>query len=84
MLEAVNFREIFESRTGDAMKQKPTLTPRQQLEAARVRDPDEGYVSAAFMATQARKVGRAAMPPAEPNDLDAGEGARRKMPMRYD
>lgn len=66
------------------MKQKPTLTPKQQFAAANLRDHGEGYVSAAYMGFVAKKLGRAAMPPEEQNDADAGDGARRKVPVRYD
>ena len=67
------------------MKQKPTMTPREQLAAAKGPfNLDGGYVSAAYMGMQAKKLGRAAMPPEERNDADAGDGARRKIPMRYD
>lgn len=66
-------------------KQPPTMTPSEQLAAWRKdRSPGEGYVSAAAMGVAARKLSRAAMPPAELNDEEAGDGARRKIPMRYE
>lgn len=53
--------------------------------ALREMDRASGAYQLSTHGRQARaELGRAGMPPAERNDLDAGEGARRKVPMRYE
>jgi len=67
-------------------------TPKEQLEKylaaqklQRLKDHESGAHQLSTHARQARaEIGRAAMPPAEKNDTDAGEGARQKLPIRYD
>lgn len=68
------------------------MSARDKLEAylkdqrlQRDRDRVAGADQLSAQARYARmRLGRAAMPPAEGNDSDAGEGARRKLPMRYE
>jgi hypothetical protein len=55
----------------------------QYLKSQREEDRTAAQLSVQHRYAQG-KLRRAAMPPAEKNDLSAGDGARQKLPMRYD
>lgn len=63
--------------------QKPTMTPRQQMEEWR-KTLRSTMSSSTAAVRVAGKLGRAAMPKAEANDQPMGEGARQKTPIRYE
>ena len=66
-------------------KQKPTMTPRQQIEAARLKEEGSSNMgSSASMWLGRAKLGPMKLPPPEENDRSLDNGARQKLPMRYE
>lgn len=63
------------------MKQKPTMTPREQLQEKLA---DRGGWSMLAHARAAKKLGMAPLPPADHDELDLGNGGRAKVPVRYE
>ena len=66
-------------------KQRPTMTPREALAAARTKDSSSGNLGSLMGdLSNMKKLGMAPMPAEEPNDFSMGFGARQKVPIRYD